>query len=67
LRATQAVVAPAFEMEVVRYDHPVSDFYVGDQSEPASNALLKRRNFRKEPMRPPEIGLLLEANDAAIG
>jgi hypothetical protein len=54
-------------MEVVRYDHPVSDFYVGDQSEPASNALLKRRNFRKEPMRPPEIGLLLEANDAAIG
>ena len=67
LRATQAVIAPALEMKVVRDYGPVSDFYLALQREPSSDALLKRWNIRKEPVGPPEIRLLLEADDPAVG
>src|SRR5580704_285055 len=60
LRTAQPIVALALQMQVVGDERFPSDVSLTDQRQAPSNPFLKRLNIGKEPMRPPEIQLLLE-------
>jgi hypothetical protein len=66
LRLTQLVIASAFEMQVISDDCFPRDAGIDDQRHATTKSFLERIDFRNEPMRAPEIGLLLKSNDAGI-
>ena len=66
LRAAQSVITLAFDMLVVGDDCFARNVGFTHQRQATADSLLKRIDFRKEPVRAPEIGLLLESKDTGI-
>ncbi len=66
LRTAQLVLAAAFEVQVIGDGHIACNTYFDDQGQSSSGPFLKRADFWKEPVRPPEIRLLLKPQDAGV-
>ena len=66
LRAAQAVVAAALQMQVVAHQGPAGNTHLGHQGHPSANSLLERLDIGKEPSRTPKVGLLLKAGDPRV-
>src|SRR6266481_7206394 len=66
LRTAQQIIPFAFQVQVVGDDCFPGDVGIADQRQAAPYSFLKWINFWKEPARAPEIGLLLESEDAGV-
>ena len=66
LRERPGKIAAAFEVQVIGDGHIACNTYFDDQGQSSSGPFLKRADFWKEPVRPPEIRLLLKPQDAGV-
>src|ERR1700730_7807788 len=66
LGAAQRIIAFAFQVQIIGDECFPRDVGIADQRQTSSDSFLKRLDFRKEPVRAPEIGLSLKPYEARI-